>query len=434
MAFSRIKELLHKSIGLHAETVGESSIDRAINYRMNKKKCNTGSDYYNILKVDVEEFSELIEEVVVPETWFFRNIAPFEVLRNNAAKIYKNTLRSQGRTISNKDKNGLLKILSIPCSSGEEPYSIAMAIRESGLSEKNYCIDAIDISQRSIKKAQRAIYGKHSFREKGLGLQEKYFEKTKSGFRLFPEIRDRVSFKQGNILEDQISPSVNYYDIIFCRNLLIYFDRDTQKIILDKLSRMLKGGGLLFVGHAEAGQIDKNKYTKIRAAKAFSFRKKLIGGSIKNTSLMNDQPVDKLKDIYDQLVEVTKKDIELSKRIKNPKYRNTIKKVKKPIGASFFSKIDKLVDTGQLSDAYEVCEAVLKNYPESADAYYYLGLISSLQGSYVGSEVFLRKAIYLSPTHRKALSLSVILAEKRGDTDSAQSLRRREQKARKRNS
>ncbi|MCF6336382.1 MAG: hypothetical protein L3J84_00315 [Gammaproteobacteria bacterium] len=433
MAFVHIKNLLQKVIGLHVDTVGESSIDRAISHRMHVTACGNVSEYYKIVKKNNLELDELIEEIVVPETWFFRNVTPFEMLRDNALKIYENITNTDKLKKHNNEVSGSLKILSIPCSSGEEPYSIAIMLSEAGLRNDDFLIDAVDISKQALKKSQRAIYGKHSFREKGMDFQNKYFYPVKAGLQLIPSIRDCVSFRQGNIIIDNISSLEEYYDIIFCRNLLIYFDRETQQKVLNKLSGMLRCGGLLFVGHAESGQVDKNDFTKVRVAKAFSFRKKHKRRSIIQSTKLSNHPVNKLKDIYDQLVEVTKKDIELSRKINNPKYK-LIESDNKERDNNFRDKIDFLINNRHFSDAYRLCEQLLKKDRENSEAYYYLGVINALKGNNADAERYLRKAIYLSPGHREALELSAILAEKRGDDDSAKSLRRREKKARNRNS
>jgi chemotaxis protein methyltransferase WspC len=434
MSFSTIKELLYQSIGLHADTVGNSSIDRAISHRMRETNSQTSDAYCRVLENNNEELNELIEEVVVPETWFFRNLTPFEVLRENALKMHASLSRAQSTGGENKAESGgnSLRILSIPCSTGEEPYSLAMVLSEAGLKQNDFVIDAFDVSKRALRKARRAIYGKHSFREKGLNLQEKYFEKVHSGFRLSSTVQDCVSFKQGNILVDPISPSAAYYDIVFCRNLLIYFDRETQRRILEKLSAMLKNGGLLFVGHAETGQIDKTLFTKIRTSKAFAFRKKSFEEPVMPLINTEDQPVDKLKGIYDQLVEVTNRDIALSKKINKPKSYSAKKKKKTTIEDNVFKKVNSLINTGHLLDASKVCEEYLKKDPENSEAYYYLGFICNLQGGAGGAESLLRKAIYLSPNNHKALALSAILAEQRGDKEEANAFRRREKKARER--
>lgn len=424
MGLTHIKKLLHKSIGLHSDTVGDSSIDRAINQRMLVTKCHNSRAYYDLVENNEDELGELIEEVVVPETWFFRNVTPFEVLRDSVLEIISSNKNNE---YSDRDNAAPIKILSIPCSSGEEPYSIAMALSEAGLKSNDFMVDAVDISKRALKKAKRAIYGKHSFREKGMEIRDKYFEKIKSGYRLNPEIGNTVEFHQGNILSEKIRFIDGNYDVIFCRNLLIYFDRDMQKRILKKLSSLLKTNGFLFVGHAEAGQINDNMYEKIRVAKAFAFRKKPVVEKKNHNIVKTVRSVQDLKSIYDQLVEVTKKDIALSKKINNP---NT-KSESKPGDTSvlvgdILADVEKLINTGHLHDAEKLCESYLNKNPDSSEAYYYLGLISSLHGSNGGAESLLRKSIYLSPNNHKALSLSAALAEKRGDDEVAKSLRRRE--------
>ncbi len=424
--FKHIRNLLKKRIGLHAEAVGESSIERAISHRMSHVGISSSKDYFNLIENESKEFGELIEEVVVPETWFFRNINPFHALRKCASSMCE---------IGNdKGEREAIKILSLPCATGEEPYSIAMALREEGLGKNNFHIDAVDISKRALTKARRAIYGKHSFREPDEGIQKKYFKKIRSGFHLLPDIKDHVSFSKANIIRENISPSPGYYDIIFCRNLLIYFSRDYQKIVLNKLSIALKEGGILFVGHAETSQINRNKFTKLDFVKSFAYYKNsisMLGTTVSiESNRSNRDPVDKLKNIYDQLVEVTKKDIRLSQKIKqrakNKFNNNHSKKTDTEI---VWLKVEKLVDSGHFQQATDVCERLLKSEPENADGYYYLGLISNLCGSVGVAESLLKKAIYLAPHHQKALSLSVHLAIARGDDENADYYRRREQKA-----
>ena len=187
MAFNEIKNLLQKNIGLHVDTVGVSSIERAIGHRMDHLGVGSESSYYSLIIEDPKEFAELVEEVVVPETWFFRNRSPFEALSKCASELgYVG-----GKTSSREP----LKILSIPCATGEEPYSIAMALRTAGLAESDFHIDGIDVSKRALTKAKRAIYGQHSFREDNISIQDKYFKKTRSGFQVISGIKQHVSFK-----------------------------------------------------------------------------------------------------------------------------------------------------------------------------------------------------------------------------------------------
>lgn len=424
MAFNNIKKLLKNNIGLHADTVGVSSIERAISHRMSHVGLTSASSYYTLLKKDPKEFGELVEEVVVPETWFFRNKSPFDALRG--------CLSEMGYFDKGTVQNAPLKILSLPCATGEEPYSIAMALMDIGLSDDDFHVDGIDVSKRALTKARRAIYGQHSFREDEVNIQDRYFKKTRSGFQLLPEVRSHVSFDKANVITDNISPSNEYYDIIFCRNLLIYFERHTQSLVLEKIRHMLKPGGYLFVGHVETTQISKDHFHKINSPKSFGYRR-ITNAENNKVANNNVGSVDKLKDIYDQLVEVTKKDASLAKNIKSPKAIKT-KKISAPfVTVSSWVKVEKLIEEGHYSEATLLCENKLSTDPENADGYYFLGLISNLCGSFGGAESLLKKAIYLAPNHQKALSLSILLAESRGDNEGADYYRRREIKARERN-
>lgn len=429
IALHKIKNLLRKRIGLHSDTVGESSIERAINFRMNHLGIPSASNYFCLINGDEKEFGELVEEVVVPETWFFRNISPFFALREYVSGMVC--------LDDKKRKNNPVKILSIPCSTGEEPYSIAMALHEEGLGKGDFYIDAVDISKRALTKAKRAIYGKHSFREPELGMQDKFFKKNRSGFHLSSDIKGYVSFRIANIVNEEISPYPEYYDIIFCRNLLIYFSRDMQKNILDKVYAMLKVGGVLFVGHAETSQINKNYFSKIEFDKSFAYCKGETpdsdGNDSRKSSRKGDGSASKLTNIYDLMAEVTKKDVLLSSRknvdVRNKKYSN-----RRVVNYySVWPKVESLIGAGGFTQATTVCEDLLKDEPDNADGYYYLGLISYLCGSPGGAESLLKKAIYLSPYHQKALGLSKQIAEEKGDDENADYYRRREQKARDKN-
>ena len=422
MAIDEIKKLLKETMGFSAESIGDSSIQRAVNQRKDALKLKDTNTYLSLLRKGEDELNELVEEVVVPETWFFRNIVPFESLPSCL----------QGANEQNKVGNTPLRVLSLPCSTGEEPYSIAITLMEAGHTEKDFQIDAQDISKRALRKARRAIYGKHSFREPGKFNIEKYFRKTHSGQQLLPIIRERVNFIRSNILKDMIIPEPEYYDVIFCRNLLIYFDRKTQKNVLEKLHFMLKPGGTLFVGHAETAEVDKYLFVRANKPKAFAYTKKMLG--INNINEGKNEHTNQLINIYNNLVEITKKDVELSKKISDPGKKQAVdRKGNNPVKEkSIWKAIERMIEKGRLKDASDLCDKRLKKAPHDAQIYYYLAIISNIEGGVGAAELLLKKAVYLDPNHHKALSLFCLLAENRGDKKLAQSLKRRESRARKR--
>lgn len=266
MAFEQIKILLNEKIGLAPDSISDSSIERALIFRISELNLSGYDNYYRRITNDSRELRELVEEVAVPETWFFRNDTPFQ--------FFKQYLLED--ILPNKQKNKKIRILSIPCSTGEEPYSIAIAVNEAGVGARDIEIDAVDISRRGISKAKAALYSNNSFRNIDQDLVDKYFDKIASGFKLKCFIRKQVKFKQGNILVGSLGPHPGYYDIIFCRNLLIYFDKKNQLLTQEKLCRTLKKAGLLFVGHAETVQISSEYFVPKADAESFSFQKKYI--------------------------------------------------------------------------------------------------------------------------------------------------------------
>ena len=420
MPFPSIKKLLHQKIGLNASSVGDSSIERAVKHRLAANNIDDIKQYYEMLLVDANELAELVEEVVVPETWFFRNNTPFESFTDYITKTIEPQLAA----------NEKIRVLSVPCASGEEPYSAAISLHRAGVDLSKVAIDAIDISKRALMKARRAIYGKNSFRGSDEAVQERYFTKGGAGYRLNKEIRNAVTFKQGNFLVNTLSPEPGYYHAIFCRNLLIYFDRPTQQSALLKLHRALKERGALFVGHAETSQVTRELFVQLYSARSFGYVK--VGEAQRRKSRRADGPVMKIPDqwqtVFDQLAKIS---VEKSKPAR-PKAKATRASKKQvlqtppqPSPKISLISVERLANQGKYSEAIELCTAYLKQTPDSADAYYLLGLVQDLSGDDKAADSMLRKAIYLDPNHEQALVLAALLAEKRGDLEAAMSYKRR---------
>src|SRR5882672_1779948 len=181
----QIEKMLRERMGLDAASVGSGSIQRVIRLRMKGLGISDASAYRELLTRSRAEWEELVEAVVVTETWFFRDPEAFSVVAEAArASLPGSTLR----------------VLTIPCSSGEEPFSLAIAIRDGGVAAGRVRIDAMDISSRALARARSGVYLKNSFRGKDLAYRDRYFHSTKGGFVLQPEIRNSVNFIEGNLL------------------------------------------------------------------------------------------------------------------------------------------------------------------------------------------------------------------------------------------
>jgi len=248
-----IESLLEKEIGLSAEAIGSETISKAIYRRMNACGLYDAKEYINHLLSSQKELENLIEMSVIPETWFFRNKESFAFL----ARYVRNQWLTENR-------DNELRILSIPCSTGEEPYSIAMTLMDTGLMNEigrnRLYIEARDISSNSLRKARLGIYGKESFRGKNLSFRDRHFDLIRDSggdnqnykWQIKTSIRNMIRFKRENLVDDiLLSPKEKPYHIIFCRNLLIYLSEPGKRRAVKKIESLLSKNGVLFVGHVE---------------------------------------------------------------------------------------------------------------------------------------------------------------------------------------
>lgn len=246
--------ILNKAMGLSPDSLGRSGVKHALSARMRI----TGYDekqYLALLRSSKEEQNELIEEIVVPETWFFRDTKPFDLLFETAFSC----------------KNKEFRVLSAPCSTGEEPYSIAMTLLGAGLTPDRFKVDGVDISQRALQKARIGIYTENSFRTNLPLYAEGFFQNCSEGKQIATQIKNAVNFYSGNIVEGCLP--AGQYDAVFCRNLLIYLDDQSKGCLARILSEKLKENGILFVGHAEILPIFNEQFTPVRKKGVFALKK-----------------------------------------------------------------------------------------------------------------------------------------------------------------
>jgi len=264
MADIEIEALLQKAIGLKVTSIGRASLDRSVQRRMKALAIANRDIYVEKLKASTLELKDLIEEVIIPETWFFRDREPFKAMIQYLVSLW-----------APRHRHSLFKVLSVPCSTGEEPYSIAMSLLGSGWPADKFTVHAVDISQRSIGRAREGLYSEHSFRGSDLFYRSRYFRRSQDKFyTLNKNVRDKVHFHTGNILNRTFMEGMGLFDVIFFRNVLIYFDSDSRHKALTTLSKILQDDGILFVGHAEANLLNDFPFMPAPYPQSFAFHKK----------------------------------------------------------------------------------------------------------------------------------------------------------------
>jgi chemotaxis protein methyltransferase CheR len=211
-------------------------------------------DLISTIRTSKEEglLREVTEAMTTNESFFFRDIKPFDTFRD---VILPDLLKNRAAEKS-------FRIWSAAASSGQEPYSLAMVMKEQAakLAGWSYEMVATDISTEMLSKAEKGIYSQFEV-QRGLPIQLllKYFKKANDAWEIDSSLRDMVTFKEFNLLNDP--NALGAFDVVFCRNVLIYFDQPTKTRILDWISRMIPADGRLFLGGAETvlGITDKFK-------------------------------------------------------------------------------------------------------------------------------------------------------------------------------
>ncbi|SAK49498.1 CheR family methyltransferase [Caballeronia ptereochthonis] len=391
----RFIELLHRTIGLDAESIGANAVSRAVRERYDlwcDQHGGTLDDYYHAILQDPAHMQELIEAVVVPETWFFRDPEAFAALARLArVRLHERPAKP-------------VRILSAPCSTGEEAYSIAMALIEAGIPIERVSIDAIDVSERALAIARGAHYGRNAFRGRALGFRDRHFRAADGGWQLDAAVARCVRFSQVNLLQLD-THAFECFDFILCRNVLIYFDRDTQCAVLSVLDGLLAEGGTLFVGPAETGLLMREGMSSANIPLAFAFKRperqsaNVFSGAWPSVpAVVAPKPPSASAFMLPAWASAP------LVRPAPPVTKPVEKKPTQPEPTDSLARARVLADAGRLDAAADAARAYLNTHPSNADAYYLLGVIADARGEHHESRGHYRRALYLDPAHREALT------------------------------
>jgi chemotaxis protein methyltransferase WspC len=402
MPLAPIIALLRQTIGLDIASVGLSLIERAVTQRLRANDLREISQYTELLQRSQAELQSLVEVVVIPETFFFRYPESFAALQ---------------QIVGEQGGKQQIRALSVDCSTGEEPYSIAMALLNAGLPPEKFQIDAIDISTHLLDIGRLGVFGGNSFRGSDLKFRDQYFQKVDTGFRLCERVRQCVEFERRNVLEEPFRSGGEPYDFIFCRNLLIYFDDEAQHQTLKTLSEFLTADGTLFVGSSEMGLLTQHGFSSVKLPMAFAFRKR-ERVAFRPPPNLNPPKVWKL-------AKAGPTETFRQQHLATPKKpRLETAKAKKELVPDL-ALAEHLADQGQLREAVKICELSLLKQGPSARAFHLLGLMRDCAGDQEQASEFYRKALYLEPDHYDSLIHLALLADKNGDSAAAKALKNR---------
>ncbi|HEY0062752.1 MAG TPA: protein-glutamate O-methyltransferase CheR [Telluria sp.] len=391
------RDLLQRETGLD---LSAATVERAVARRVAALGLADPARYRALL--NAAELQALAELVVVPESWMFRDPDAFHA----AARFVAQRLAAQPlRTV---------RILSIPCAGGEEPYSMAMALKDAAVASASFQIDAIDLSEVALARAREGRYTRNAFRGGDQAFRERHFTQVGNEYQIDPALRKQVNFSHGNLLTVDAAANSGRYDVVFCRNLLIYFDEATTNGAIARLRLMLADDGLLFAGYAEVPAFCGQGFTPMRAPGAFALQKERRSAARAIAPAPAPLPA-------------VRRPVLAPPAARPAGVAPPAQPAPQPPAstADQLQRAGRLADSGELAAAAALCHQLLQTDPGAAEAYFILGMISECEHKPGVADGYWRRCIYLQPDHYQALCHLALLAEQQGDTSAAAALRQR---------
>ncbi len=246
--FHLFRDIIYRQTGIQMSEKKRNLIVARLSKRLRALNLSNFSEYYEYLNTSSnasDELNNLINRITTNKTDFFREKHHFDFLVNEIFPSFLDTARINGMR--------RLRIWSAGCSSGEEPYSIAMTVADFFKDERGWDLKilATDLDTDILMKASKGVYSSQQITPVPINYLSKYFVRTSQGYEVSPQIKAMIAFRKLNLMDPSF-PMKKPFDIIFCRNVMIYFDEETRKDLVKKYYNHLSDIGYMFVGHSES--------------------------------------------------------------------------------------------------------------------------------------------------------------------------------------
>jgi chemotaxis protein methyltransferase CheR len=268
--FRLLRDFIHEQFGLYFDGAHKASLRTRLAARLSLLGLGSFEDYYRYLRFAPEREQErqrMVAHLTNNETYFFREQPQLQVFAGTVLRELKERKSRKGERS--------LDILSAGCSTGEEALTLAMIVYESAQFFWNWevSVRGMDVDESALEKARRGLYHQNSLRAVSADKLERLFVKEGSGVRVKEPVRRLVSFQAGNILDPASFDTLDPQDVIFCRNVLIYFSDASARKVVSHFHRALRPGGYLLLGHAESLSRITDAFTPVRFQGAMLYQK-----------------------------------------------------------------------------------------------------------------------------------------------------------------
>ena len=403
---TRLNQQLAERTGLSLGLLQRPALAGFVEQRCQELGLADALAYHELVMRDAGETERLVKEVSVPETWFFRYPASFDLLVEECRRRLRN-------------HNDTLRMLSIACATGEEPYAMTMAALEAGWPLDRVDITAIDRDKASLAIARSALYRENSFRERIPQWAEQWFKQTNDGVQVNAKIASRVRFLCQDVLSGSWPTGRATYDIVFCRNLFIYLSDSAQAQLSKLILSLLSSSGILFVGHAEQQILPSDSFEPVSARRSFALVRKTLQPVSHRATPVGATPVGAMPPSkpflrHDRTVPIAPPPNPATSSVANPVTRQD----------PTFADARALADSGRLQEALAILQDL---QPLHADPVFFelLGSIQLSLGELQDARGAFNKVLYLEPDHEASLLQMAIIFDRIGNAEQASRFRQR---------
>jgi len=267
--FQRFRDWIHSHSGIYLEETKADSLRISLVTRATRLGFLEYDEYFDVLSGNDDEFKELMNLVTINETSFFRFPAQFDALRDTVIPEILDKKPKVSRSF---------RVWSAGCSTGEEPYTIAMTLLDSAVEGRGLRTEVLgtDVSTQALDRAKAAVYPARALANLSQNVVQRWFEPVKGGHRPQPRVRETVAFSYHNLIKEPY-PIIfaSNWDVIFCRNVTIYFRPDSTRRVVNNFYESLNPGGYLFIGHSETLTSISDRFEPVEVGGVFLYRKPL---------------------------------------------------------------------------------------------------------------------------------------------------------------
>ena len=267
--FDRLRRVIYERAGIHFPDSKKYVLESRLSRRLEELEFNSFDQYLMFLTAgpyQQDEFQEMFNRITINETSFFRNEPQLSVFEN----------RVLPKILEARKTNKTLRIWSAACSSGEEPYTLAIQVHRSlGVRLTDWRVEILgtDISAKALASANEGRYSRYAVRNVPPAVLQRYFREQSGIFEIDPALRELVHFEHLNLKDNLAARRFGTFDVIFCRNVMIYFDQEMRRSCAEIFERQLADDGTLFIGHSETLDGVGVSFSRLPVPEAFAYMK-----------------------------------------------------------------------------------------------------------------------------------------------------------------